>query len=486
MRKPMAKKVLAATLAAAMTMSVVACAPKTPASTASTPASTPSVSTSEPEAPVEPYPVITDANGNPIDLGNMEITIRDWWSGDGAVSAPETEYDQAIADWREWAQEKYHFTVKQVGISDWGSAPADFAEYAAAPADENNYVFIVRDDPAFTSAVFSGLAYDLATLDCLDFSDAKFQYNGLHKTWTFGSSIYGMTTGYSEPRTGIYFNKKVLTDAKVDYNEIYKMAENGTWTWDAFYKICEQVQRDTDNDGVDDIYGITLNEGVMTELAPYTNSGTLIDKTADGKFRYALEDANTLEALNWVVKMFTAFDNHDPEGAAWDYYKEDFMSGKVAFMIEDVYAGYDNGYLQDMADKDQLGFVMFPAGPNGKSVNILSDNIICIPANYDADRAWKIAFAYNCWTDTPGLEAVNGYIQNCRKGLFDEESIAQIEKMMTADGIAAKYSNQVPSLNMGPDLTWKIGVGSDVSAVVEGIRDTWKGYVDAANALLAK
>ena len=83
MRKPMAKKVLAASMAAAMTMSFAACE-KTPAST-STPASesteTSGVeSTSTEEEEVSPYTVLKDANGNVYDLGGVEIIIRDWFS----------------------------------------------------------------------------------------------------------------------------------------------------------------------------------------------------------------------------------------------------------------------------------------------------------------------------------------------------------------------------------------------------------------------
>ncbi|MBP5565359.1 MAG: hypothetical protein J6X45_06535, partial [Lachnospiraceae bacterium] len=82
MRKPMAKKVLAASMAAAMTMSFAACE-KTPAST-STPASesteTSVVESTSTEEEVSPYTVLKDANGNVYDLGGVEIIIRDWFS----------------------------------------------------------------------------------------------------------------------------------------------------------------------------------------------------------------------------------------------------------------------------------------------------------------------------------------------------------------------------------------------------------------------
>lgn len=489
MRRPMAKKVFAASMAAAMTLSVAACGDTTTSVSESTETGTSEteVSVSEStssEEEVSPYTVLKDENGEVYDLGGMEIIIRDWWSGDGTVSEPSSAYEEAQQEWREWIQETYNFTVKQVGISDWGSAPADFAEYATTGGDEN-YVFIIREDPAVASAVNNGLAYDLATLDCLDLTSPKYTRNTVAETWTFGDSVYMLNTGYSEPRTGIFFNKRVLSEAGIDPESIYDLWENGEWTWDKFDEICATVQRDTDNDGTDDIYGLTLNEGDGTLAAVFSNNACLVDKNEDGTFRLALEDANTLEALNWIVDMYAKYDNHDPEGAAWDYYKEEFMSGTVAFMVEGFYCGANNGYLMDM--EDEVGFVMFPKGPQGRYTNVYSDNLICIPSCYDAEKAWNIAFAFDLWTDEPaGYEDTNSQIDRARNGLYDERAVECVEYMMTPEGSSVEYHGQVPNLQIGSEFTWNINATCDVSAVVEGIKDTWQGYIDAANASMGK
>ena len=192
--------------------------------------------------------------------------------------------------------------------------------------------------------------YDLATLDCLDFSLPKFQRNKLHEQYAKGDSIYAMYAGYSEPRTGVYFNKRLLNDAGIDPETIYDMQADGTWTWDAFEEMMAAVQRDIDNDGVIDIYGLTLNEGNMTTIAVFSNNGSYIGKNDDGYF-YNLESPETLEALEWTVDMFTKYDLPDPEGAEWDYYKEAFINGQAAFMVEDEYAGTPGNFLQDMEDE---------------------------------------------------------------------------------------------------------------------------------------
>ena len=223
MKKPMAKKVIAAATAAAMAMSVTACggAAETPAAPAADDTATEAAETTETaeaateeaaeeeEEEVSAYTVLTDENRETYDLGGMEIVIRDWWSPEEPAE-PANDYEEAQQEWREWAQETYNFKIKQVAISDWGSTPQDFVDYVTSGGDDVNYVFTLRDDPAITSAMASGLMYDLSTLDCLDFNSEKFQMNKLHEQYGKGGAIYAMYAGISEPRTGVYFNKRVL------------------------------------------------------------------------------------------------------------------------------------------------------------------------------------------------------------------------------------------------------------------------------------
>ncbi len=498
MRKSLTTKATAVIATAAMLTSMAGCgasneapastdtqAPATETATeapaAETATETTEAATEEaPSDEYDPYQVITDDSGNPIDLGGMEIIIRDWWSGD--EQEPQNEYEEALKDYRDWLQETYNFTLKSQAMSDWGSTPTDFVDYATTGGDEN-YIFTLRDDPAITSAMANGLMYDLSTLDCLDFNDVKFQRNLLHKQYGKGDSIYAMFAGYSEARTGMYFNKRLLTEAGIDPESIYDMQADGTWTWDKWEELLAQVQQDKDNDGTIDIWGLTLNEGNMTTEAIFANGGSYIDKDASGNFVYNLESPETLEALEWVVKIFKTYDAEqaNPEGAEWDYYKEQFINGQAAFMVEDEYAACPGNFLEDM--QDEIGFVMFPKGPKMNDyINVWSNNPVAIPACYDADKAWKLAFAWNLWTNPPAAEYVdyNGYLSTARNGKFDERAVDETIVMMTEKGTVA-FHGMVPNLSLGSDFVWGITGDTVVSEAVEAIRDTWKSYVDEAN-----
>ncbi len=497
MKSKLVKKVIAASLATVMTVGLAACgneptsAPGSSTPDASTPeqseASTPAESTpaestpeesSAPEEEVSPYTVLTDENGNVYDLGGMEIIMRDWWSSTEPAE-PVNDYEEARDAYREWIQETYNFTFKQQAISDWGSTPQDFVDYSTAGGDEN-YIFILREDAATTAAMNNNLMYDLATLDCLDFSEAKWG-PGVHKLMSKGDSIYCMYAGDTEPRTGVFWNKRLLEEAGVDPNKPYELQESGEWTWDAFTDLLSQVQRDTDNDGVIDIAGMAFNNRVFFNCAVYSNGGDYVGQE-NGQYVYKLESDETLEALEWAVKALADYRMVDPEGSEWDYYINAWMNGEFVFCVEDAYcAGSTADGKKWGPMEDEYGFVCFPKGPKATDyTNIYSNNPVAIPACYDADKAWKLAFAYNLWTDPiPGYEDYEAWKPGYYKNFPDTEAVDYtITRMMTNGRVT--YHGLIGNMDIGAELLDKLP-GSVVSEQVEAIRDTWQAYIAEAN-----
>ena len=485
MKSIIVKKLIAAFLIAAMTISMVACGKKNVATTGPTDSEpTKAAQTSEPTnepQPTEPaeelgkYTVITDESGNPIDLGGMEVIIRDWWSS-GEETEPTNAYEEARKEYRDWIQETYNFTIKEMAISDWGSTPEDFLNYATTGGDEN-YVFVLRQGSELVAAMNSGLMYDLSTLDCLDFSEAKWQQSGLHKKLSKGDSIYGMRGIAPEARGGMYFNKRLLEEAGYTAEDIYNLQENGEWTWDKFVEICSKIQADTDNDGVIDRYAMVNFGSTFYGSAVASNNGDFI-RMENGKYVNALETNETLDALNWALDMLTTYDYPQPEGSEWNYWAEAFTTGKGVFIAGEAYqAGQDWGTMED-----DFGFVCFPKGPAASDyTNIYNDNVYAIPACYDAEKAWKIAFAYNLYTEpVPGYEdyndALSGYYNNFR----DTESVDLTITRLMENG-RVTYHSMIPGLDLGPDLIWGLSKDNTPAQAAEAIRNTWAAYLEDAN-----
>lgn len=484
MKRKMFRKIMAASLATAMTFSLAACDSK-PADPAQSSASgstevAPSGDGNGDSNPgdggeVGIAPILKDANGNVYDLGGMEIIIRDWWSPE-EPAAPANDYEEARQEYRDWIQETYNFKIRELAISDWTNAPADFVNYVTTGGDDNNYMFVLRADPAITSAMSSDLMYDLSKLDCLDFSRDKFNLNLVHKLYSKGGAIYGMNAGVSEARGGVFFNKRILEEVGIKDSDLYELQRNHEWTWDKWKEIMTLVQRDIDGDGIIDVYGTTQNDGAFVMYCVYSNGGEYVGME-NGKYTYRLEDPETVEGLDFAVDVLT---NYKVPNENWDDYKNFFTTGKAAFMPEDAYVGTDNGFIKDM--EDDFGFICFPMGPKMSDyTNCWQNNICAIPSCYDDEKAWKIAFAWNLYTeDVPGYEDYKGWKAAYYRVMRDLESVDETLEMMTTNGMIT-YDGLIPNLAQGPDFTWNINAGAVVSEKIDAIRDVWKKYIDDAN-----
>lgn len=500
MKSKMFKKLMAAAMATAMTVSLAACGekPVDQPSTESgkTDASTTSTSTDEGE--VSPYPVINDpATGKPYDLGGMDIIIRNWWS-DGTRKENPTKAEQEKYDYIDWCQTTYNFTIKEskVDTDDWGSMPVNFQNYASAPDDGNAYLFTLRPCAEMASAIENNLMYDLATLDCLDFTSEKLTVNGVADAYTFGDKIYAMYAGDSEPRTGIYFNRRILKDAGIDPDSIYDLVEQGKWTWDAWEEMLKTVQDKNTVNGEITVYGVTANNGAMPAIYAGSNGGEFIGKDENGKYILKLEDDATREGLEFMVKVFTNYSANagtyiDPETGEektepWDAYKKKFISGKAAFLTEDGYAMTPGNYLCDENNPvvDDFGFAMFPQGPRmDHNVNVWSNNPVVIPANYSADKAWKIAFAWNLYTElAPGQNWSDGWISGYEQGASSDAQAIDTALKMSKQGFTT-YHDSIAGLDLGNDFMWKFGPNADITAIIDGCKNKWQHYIDKANGV---
>lgn len=490
MKNKVVKKVMATALVSAMAVGTVGCgnstttttdAPKTEATQDSaqttTDAATDTTAETTAETVVEEtpwqYEVITDENGNPIDLGGMEIIVRDWWSSD-EEKEPTNAYEEARDEYHDWIQETYNFTIKQVAISSWASVPEDFANYATTGGDEN-YLFVLRQGTELVAAMNSGLMYDLSKIDCLDFTESKWA-NGVHDLLNKGGAIYGMSANDPEPKGGIYFNKRLLEEAGIDPEVIYEYQENMEWTWAKFEELCEKVQADTDNDGVIDRYAMTNFTSDLYPCAVYSNGGEFIGN--DGtKYYNALESEATMEALNWTYDMLSKYEMVYPEDAEWDYTYTAFQNGEAVFSCSESYKA---GQWSEM--EDDFGFVCFPMGPKMTDyTNVYNDNPFCIPACYDDEKAWKIAFAYDLWTQPiPGFEDYAGWRANYLQSFRDTESVDLTLARLISNG-KVTYHNMIPGLQLGSDLIWGINADKTPAQKAEEIRNTWAAYLEEAN-----
>ena len=422
------------------------------------------------------YPEVVDG----IDFGGATIYVYDYWTASDERKTDPTEEEQAQYDYRDWIMSTYNCEIHQIAKGDWGSNVTELTNFCSAP-DGTLCLYILPPD-----FVGGPMGNDLLAKwngrDLIDLSDEQWNAGDVD-FMTKGGDVYGVATGHSEPRRCLYFNKRVLEEAGIDWNTIYDMQADGTWTWEAFETMLKQIQKDTDNDGVIDIYGMTGSNVDMYRVAVFGNGGSFFGFNDAGELEITAGSDNTLEALAWAKDIWNTYGYQQPADGSWDYYKEAWKQGFCGFYMYQTYGGFnDNSEMSDMAD--EWGCVAFPVGPKGDTyVHIISDNITVIPNVYDDDTVNKLAYIYKLWSAaTPGYDDEDAWIGN-KYNFTDDRAVDETYAMLREpEHCSSDICLYIGSINdvEGQDFLWSLG-GSTPAELLEAKTPVWQGLIDTFN-----
>ena len=426
------------------------------------------------EAP-EGYPEVKEG----IDFGGADVTIYDYWSGEGARKEDPTEEEALQYAYRDWINETYKVNLQQKQGGDWGSNATEMSNFNSAP-DGSLRMYII--EPGSVASLVSGGVVAAIPDTYIDPNAEK--WNAAEREFmTINGKLYGLYSGNSEPRGCLYFNKRVLQEAGIDWNTIYDLQKDGKWTWKAFEDMLAQITKDTDNDGVNDIYGILGSGDDMYVCAVFSNGGSFFDFDADGKLQPTMNSDATINALTWGKELQANYWAPTPEGANWDWYKDAWKQGYCGFYMYQTYGGFnDNSEMADM--EDEWGCVAFPVPAEGGTyITVVSDNITLIPSCYDEDTVEKIAFLVDLWTnDTPGVDSEDGWIGN-KYNYTDERAVDETYAMLREPEHCRV--NKVLYLGtqndvLGSSLLWALG-GSTPAELIEAGMPAWQALCDDFN-----
>lgn len=424
----------------------------------------------------EGYPEIVESM---IQAEPITLTIYDYWSGDGARVAEPTEEQQLQYDYRDWIEATYNVKIQQIQGGDWGTCAEEMINFVSAP-DGSLRAYIIEPGKV-GSLVANGVA---ASWGDYDLSGEKWNAANI-AMWAKNGEAYGVSTGAHEPRGVLYFNKRVLEEAGIDWNTIYDMQADGTWTWAAFEDMLKVLTRDTDNDGVNDIWGLVGCADDMYVLATLVNGGTFFDYDADGKLQPTMSSDATMSALNWARDIYNTYWMPTPDGANWDWYKEQWKTGNIGFYMYQCYGGFnDNSEMADM--EDDWGAVAFPVPNEGDNyLTTVSENTTLIPNVYDAETVQKICFFIDLWTnDTPGVDAEDAWIGN-KYNYTDDRAVDETYAMLREGTHGA--ANLVVLLGtqndiLGDSLLWSLG-SSTPAELIEAGMPAWQAACDTFNGV---
>ncbi len=361
-----------------------------------TPTTAAAEATKAPEATATPSPTPTPEP--PRDLGGIEILVGDWWSTDQETEPQTTKEEDTLA-YREELQANHNFTLKQVNLGAWTEYQEIFitSTMAGDPAAD---IFIM--DPKFVpEPLKQGLLFPLSDLPSFDPKSETWNQNVI-EFMTVRDKVYGFSEEMDTPGLGVFFNKRLFEEAGYNADLLYDLQKNNEWNWTKFEEIAKSLTKDTNADGVTDIYGICCWQVELVKAAVFSNNSDYIKLNPEtGRYENNQNSTEFLDAVNLAVDLFNkGYVMPDPEGVAWTWFEGAFKGGQAAMLVTEWYR---NSAFQDM--DDDWGFVFFPAGPKGSMRTMYTGNTRVMPVTLDAKRADDVIWAYSKWIGTvPGYE----------------------------------------------------------------------------------
>lgn len=302
-----------------------------------------------------------------FNMNGETIRILQWAS----APDPETLEGELALQRQKEVEEKYNVNIEWVTVG-WGENVTMVANAALSgePAAEIvNYV-IYQAIPAINQGLL------LPVDEYFDFNDPKWP-QGIQNFGSHEGKMYGFKS-LVHSGSGIYYNKTLFE--REGLPDPHDLIAEDNWTWDTFLDIAQRATKDTDGDGVTDQWGFTNVGGNLARILIHSNDGKLIDHR-DGKYVFAHDDPNTVEALQFMSDLFNVHKVVAPNENSPDDYANTqtlFSSGKAAMVTGELWEGETRTQITD-----EQGFVPFPKGPKATEYTNTIENFEMwyMPAN---------------------------------------------------------------------------------------------------------
>ena len=185
------------------------------------------------------------------------------------------------------------------------------------------------------------------------------------------------------------FNKELCEAAGYPADTLFQAVRDGKWDYAMMLEIARKITKDTDADGVYDIYGIALD---CDGNEAWTNgTGPIVNK--DGKWVANLKDPQLMPALDFMYALSQP-DMTIPvigDTASRGQRRTNFYTGKAGFA--GLYGGNFGDEFKEMAGNGNVGCLPIPKGPNADKyiMNLVDVDIFyCQAANQDWEKSAKV------------------------------------------------------------------------------------------------
>ena len=424
------------------------------------------------------------AGGGP-DLKGMDIVIGKWWGPDYDVNTvkPNNASEEAVLAWRTKIQNDFGFTMREKEIATWNDMQSLAVTSTMTGRPAANVFYL---EPGWAMALMArGLLYPVSDNKAVNFKNPQPVAKGaMVVPWsqsaidsmTFGCKVYAFAQGINTNNAQVvFFNKRLFRDAGLDPNLPYDLQKDGTWTWEKFIEVSKKLTRDTNNDGIMDTYAMTMDPAVeMLDAIVSSNGGQYVAKDASGKFVNATGRPEFMEGLQFAIRLKNeGILKPRPENSNWDWYKSEFVDGKVAMRVDESYVMSELGNM-----RDDWGMVLFPKGPRKNTYTVYSrDTMMVIPATFNPDQVDKIMQAVALWFTPVDDDWKSGLYNTFRDSRAVDETIALIRSIKHT----TKNYRYIRGLERG-DIAWNMWYfDGDPAQLVESVSQAWNATIKDSN-----
>ncbi|MBO4696736.1 MAG: extracellular solute-binding protein [Lachnospiraceae bacterium] len=429
--------------------------------------------TAEPSKAVNPTREVRDLNG-------LEVTLVTWWDLEWENS--QNDYETAYWEMQNEAMKKYNYTLKNTKLMDWA---LEYPEVFLLGVYENRPVgsIVCMDSRWIGPLMQTGALLDVSNLPSANWSDEKYN-QAVIDMMSFNGALYGFASGM-EPRSGVFFNKDLFTAAGLSPELPYELQASGQWDFGHFKKLCAQLTRDVNNDGITDIYGVSSDNDTAIGAFLAANGTALILKDGNSGLKLNVDDRRVNEALSFLHDELIeeGYYRVQQDEDSWDYFKDCFANGTVAMLINEQYMGDE--YHKIWNPSLDFGFVTMPKGPSADDYTAVCRENVMVLANCDAIRsaADDILFVYDIYTDVPaGMENDD---RRWKRSYHLEESFDERAINETCKQIINVWEPYMPYttyyLNDDALWTYDIGNGSDPDKILNERAAEWSEQIEQFN-----
>jgi len=341
------------------------------------------------------------------------ITIGLWWDKyyDSNQDAMEDDpaYQGTISDQMRFdvvakVEEKYNVTIEYVNLTYVGVQESINTSVLAGTPDCDIYLV---DTAIGVPAVMNGYALDMKDILPADsdiFTD-KVIMNYLD-LGDGGAYMIKPVAAQSqvEATYPLMFNLQMIEDANLeDPRDLY---DKGEWTWDKFLEYCIALTKDTNGDGIIDVYGFAGYEQEWFECMLMSN-GTYVAKDGTENF----SSAEVTEVLQFMQDMYLTYNCAYPyaQDSASDVMRYIYRDGKCCFSpgaawILAANADYNwDGSAASTLEFDMV-FVPWPVGPSGdqdtNKMKLSNGEFYIIPVGVeDPELVYNVFYDFTNWYD---------------------------------------------------------------------------------------